>query len=60
MTDKEKLLELLAGFGVQPDLTDDTAVVLHAGRGAVEGYVGFYCEFVFYPDGSFSHVGVSE
>lgn len=65
MTDKEKLLALLAEFGVEPviDSTNYTpaSVVLEGGtKGLVRGYSGFFCEFEFSENGKFQRVGVWE
>lgn len=59
MSDREQLLSLLDSFGLEPKL-EGQKVVLLAKEGGVGGYIGFACEFVFHPDGSFSEVGVWE
>lgn len=62
MTDKERLLALLDDFGLAPTpvLTEPNDVILRAGHGGVEGYVGFECVFEFDADGKFHHVRVWE
>lgn len=64
MTDREKLLALLAEFGItpapnnEPDTEFD--VDLQAQVGGVAGYDRFRCVFTFNEDGAFDGVGVWE
>lgn len=60
MTDKERLLALLKDFGLTPNEYGGIAVRLAANEGGVNGYPGFFCDFVFTRDGKFADVGVWE
>lgn len=68
MTDKERLLELLASYRITPTLrtvdwagvNDAEFVELEALQGGVKGYPYLVCQFIFRPGGSFSEVGVWE
>lgn len=67
MTDREKLLALLADFGVTPTQFADVwrgepmeFVTLEAQEGGVQGYSYFECQFAFTKDGTFQSVGVWE
>jgi hypothetical protein len=71
MTDKEKLLALLASFGIEPYLNNGdyshyktvgavSEVTLLAQSGGVEGYSNFFTEFTFDKDGKFVNVGIWE
>lgn len=66
MTDREKLLELLASFNITPvDPVDagygkTDAVVLQAHHGNVEGYYDFMAVFTFDEHGNFLKAGIWE
>ena len=60
MSDKERLLALLKDFGVTPSEHGGIAVRLAAQEGGVDGWEGFFCDFVFTPEGKFADVGVWE
>ena len=67
-TDREKLLALLAAFGIIPASSGEryapdfgpNSVVLLGECGNVDGYSGFYCRFDFAEDGKFTKAGVWE
>lgn len=67
MTDREKLLALLAEFDIHPlqkdrnELTfDRNEVSLVAGSGNVGGYDGFEATFIFDEQGKFQHLHIWE
>jgi hypothetical protein len=64
VTQRERLLELLAEFGIEPAANDepDTEhdVTLRAHEGGVYGWNGFLCTFEFDDTGAFKSVGVWE
>ncbi|MCW2725872.1 MAG: hypothetical protein JWN35_2793 [Frankiales bacterium] len=66
MTQRERLLALLAEFGITPapvedfEMRDPHDVVVAAKHGGVEGYSGFECVFTFDAEGRFVCVGVWE
>jgi len=62
MTDREKLLALLANFGLAPDVPEVVGgeVSLIAKEGGVQGYDGFHCTFSFDDYGAFTRVGIWE
>jgi hypothetical protein len=60
MTDKERLLALLKGFGITGFIPGEETIRLEAGEGGVMGHLGFFVDFCFDADGKFKAVGVWE
>jgi len=68
MNDRERLLQLLASFGITPStskyLPDEylagSHVVLYEGDGGVTGYPDYFCAFCFDEGGRFVSVEVRE
>lgn len=67
MTHKERFLELLEEWGIEPCTDSDyvnqdnpNSISLVALHGNVKGYGGFVADFDFNEDGSFKEMGVWE
>jgi hypothetical protein len=58
-TQKQKLLELLKEFGLEP-WSDNNSVVLEVGDKKVTGYGVFYSLFQFTEDGGFESLHIAE
>jgi hypothetical protein len=58
-TQKQKLLELLQEFGLEP-WSDNTSVNLSVGDKKVSGYGLFYSQFEFTEDGEFKALHIAE
>jgi len=59
MTDKEKLIRLLTGFGVEFYLDKDT-IECHENGKNIKGYIGFFTCFEFDDSGAFVEMGAYE
>lgn len=69
MSDRDRLLEVLRSFGLQPetgplvdgyDHFDNPVALVEGVTEGVDGFSRFFCVFEFAPDGSFKKVGVWE
>lgn len=61
MTDREKLINLFDGFGVEYKSDDkDNSIECMQGNKKIEGYGGFFTYFEFTKEGEFITMGAAE